>query len=78
MRQHKLTIILVHGIIAVLASSQIVATPLKIRPKTYKKKKSDPEETVQENSDRSQTTSAVFSQSLSLRGKGYLCPWQPE
>ena len=49
MRQHKLTIILVHGIIAVLAISQIVATPLKIRPKTYKKKKSDPEETVQEN-----------------------------
>ena len=80
MRQHKLTKILVHGIIAVLASSQIVATPPKNRPKTYKKKKSDPEETVQENSDRSQTTSAVSIETgnrlaiFEFEGKGISVP----
>ena len=80
MRQHKLTKILVHGIIAVLASSQIVATPLKNRPKTYKKKKSDPEETVQENSDRTQTTSAVSIETgtrlaiFEFEGKGISVP----
>ena len=80
MRQHKLTVILVHGIIAVLASSQIVATPLKLRPKTYKKKKGDPEETVQEISDRSQTTSAVSIETgtglaiFEFEGKGISVP----
>ena len=48
--------------------------------KTYKKKKSDPEETVQENSDRSQTTSAVSIETgtrlaiFEFEGKGISVP----
>ena len=80
MRQHKLTTILVHGIIAVLASSQIAAMPLKIKPKTYKKKKSAPQETVQGVRDQTQTSASVSIKTgtnlaiFEFEGKGISVP----
>ena len=80
MRQHKLTTILVHGIIVVLASSQIAAMPLKIKPKTYKKKKSAPQETVQGVRDQTQTSAAVSIKTgtnlaiFEFEGKGISVP----
>ena len=80
MCQRKLNIILVFGIIAVLASNRIAAIPMKIKPKTYKKKKVAEQEFDQQVQERTQTATNVSIKTgtnlaiFEFEGKGISLP----